>query len=89
LNVCLNQHIASHKSFAEQAGRGNTFTGWFFGFKLHLVINDRGELLYVLLSPGNVDGRKPVPKLVCKLFGKVLATKVTSPSHSIDPQSQN
>lgn len=49
--------------------------GWFFGFKLHLVINDRGELLNVLLTPGNVDDRKPVPKLVRKLFGKVIGDK--------------
>jgi len=75
LDVCLNQRIASHKVFAGLAGRGRTSTGWFFGFKLHLVINDRGELLNVLLTPGNVDDRKPVPKLVHKLFGKVFGDK--------------
>jgi hypothetical protein len=42
---------------------------------LHLVINDRGELLNVLLTPGNVDDRKPVPKLVRKLFGKLFGDK--------------
>jgi transposase len=75
LDVCLNQRIASHKVFAGLAGRGKTSTGWFFGFKLHLVINDRGELLNVLLTPGNVDDRKPVPRLVHKLFGKVFGDK--------------
>jgi hypothetical protein len=75
LDVCLNQRIASHKVFAGLAGRGKTSTGWFFGFKLHLVINDRGELLNVLLTPGNVDDRKPVPKLVRKLFGKIFGDK--------------
>lgn len=75
LDVCLNQRIASHKVFAGMAGRGKTSTGWFFGFKLHLVINDRGELLNILLTPGNVDDRKPVPKLVRKLFGKVFGDK--------------
>jgi hypothetical protein len=61
LDVCLNtnQCIASQKVFAGSAGRGKTSTGWFFGFKLHLVINDRGELLNALLTPGNVDDRKP------------------------------
>ena len=39
------------------------------------MINDRGELLNVLLTPGNVDDRKPVPKLVHKLFGKVFGDK--------------
>jgi transposase len=75
LDVCLNQRITSHKVFAGLAARGKTSTGWFFGFKLHLVINDRGELLNVLLTPGNVDDRKPVPKLVRKLFGKVFGDK--------------
>lgn len=75
LYVCLNQRIASHKVFAGLAKRGKTSTGWFFGFKLHLVINDRGELLNALLTPGNVDDRKPVPKLVRKLFGKVFGDK--------------
>jgi len=75
LDVCLNQRIASHKVFAGLAARGKTSTGWFFGFKLHLVINDRGELLNVLLTPGNVDDRKPVPKLVCQLFGKIYGDK--------------
>lgn len=75
LEVCLTQRIASHKVFAGFAERGKTSTGWFFGFKLHLVINDRGELLSVRLTPGNVDDRKPVPKLVHKLFGKIFADK--------------
>lgn len=75
LDVCLNQRIASHKVFAGLAERGKTSTGWFFGFKLHLVINDCGELLNVILTPANVDDRKPVPRLVHKLFGKVFADK--------------
>ncbi len=75
LDVCLNQRIASHKVFAGLAGRGKTSIDWFFGFKLHLVINDRGELLDVLLTPGNVDDRKAVPKLVHRLFGKVFGDK--------------
>jgi hypothetical protein len=75
LDVCLNQRIASHKVFAGLAERGKTSTGWFFGFKLHLVINDRGELLNVLLTPANVDDRKPVPRLVRNLFGKIFGDK--------------
>ena len=75
LDVCLNQRISSHKVFAVLAGRGVTSTGWFFGFKLHLVINDRGEILNVHLTPGNVDDRQPVPQLVRKLFGKVFGDK--------------
>ena len=75
LDVCLNQRISSHKVFAGLAQRGKTSTGWFFGFKLHLVFNDRGEILNTTLTPGNVDDRKPVPDLVKMLFGKVFGDK--------------
>jgi Transposase DDE domain len=75
IDVCLNQRIASHQVFAGLAQRGKTSTGWFYGFKLHLVINDRGELLHVCLTPGNVDDRKPVPKLARHLFGKLFGDK--------------
>ena len=75
LAVCKNPRIHAHKVFAELAKRGKTSTGWFFGFKLHLIFNDRGELLNLMLTPGNVDDRKPVPKMVRKLFGKLFADK--------------
>jgi hypothetical protein len=60
LDVCLNQWIASGKVFADLAERGKTSTGWFFGLNLHLIINDRGELLNVFVALGNVDDRIPV-----------------------------
>jgi transposase len=75
LAVCKNPRIHSHKVFAGLAQRGKTSLGWFLGFKLHLIFNDRGELLNLLLTPGNVDDRKPVPQMVRKLFGKLFADK--------------
>ena len=75
LAVCKNPRIHSHKVFSGLAERGKTSTGWFFGFKLHLIFNDRGELLNLMLTPGNVDDRKPVPHMVRKLFGKLFADK--------------
>lgn len=75
LDVCLNQRIHSHKVFAGLAGRGKSSTGWFYGFKLHLVVNDQGELLQFCVTPGNVDDRKPVPHLAKKLFGKLFGDK--------------
>jgi transposase len=75
LAVCKNPRIHSHKVFAGLAARGNTSTGWFLGGKLHLIFNGRGELLHLLLTPGNVDDRKPVPQMVRKLFGKLFADK--------------
>jgi Transposase DDE domain len=75
LTVCHNKRISQHKVFANIAARGKTPTGWFFGFKLPLVFNEKGELLEVALTPGNVDDRKPVPQLVKRLFGKIFADR--------------
>jgi len=75
LAVCDNHRIYHHKVFDGVAHRGKSSTGWFFGFKLHLLFNDRGELLNMALTPGNVDDRKPVPRLVKRLFGKIFADK--------------
>jgi hypothetical protein len=75
LAVCKNSRIHSHKVFAGLAARGKTSMGWFFGFKLHLVFNDCGELLNLVLTAGNVDDRKPVPRLVRRLFGKLFGDK--------------
>jgi hypothetical protein len=75
LKVCHNRRIHSHKVFAGCARRGKTSVDWFFGFKLHLVINDRGELLNVRLTPGNTDDRRPVPEMVKQLFGKLFGDK--------------
>jgi hypothetical protein len=75
LPVCHNRRIHRHKVFAGLAARGKTSVGWFFGFKLHLVVNDRGELLAFYLTPGNVDDRQPVPRLAKRLSGKLFGDK--------------
>ena len=75
LKVCHNRRIFSHKVFDGIAKRGKTSVGWFYGFKLHLAINDRGELLNVALTPGNVDDRKPVPDLLQGQSGQFFGDK--------------
>jgi IS5 family transposase len=75
LDVCRNQRIHNHRVFAGLAARGQTSMGWFYGFKLHLVVNDRGEILRFCITPGNVDDRKPVPDLAKNLFGKLFGDK--------------
>ncbi len=62
--VCHNLRISRHKVFEGVAQRGKTSTGWFYSFKLHLIIDDCGEILSVKLTPGNVDDRQPVKKIV-------------------------
>jgi hypothetical protein len=75
LRVCDNRRIERHKVFLGLAARGKTSMGYFYGFKLHLVVNEVGELLAFHLTPGNVDDRKPVPKLAKCLFGKLFGDK--------------
>ena len=75
LPVCHNRRIQRHRVFDGLAARGKTSMGWFFGFKLHLVVNDCGELLAFYLTPGNVDDRQPVPHLAKSLFGKLFGDK--------------
>ena len=75
LKVCHNRRIKRHRVFAGLADRGKTSMGWFFGFKLHLVVSDQGEILAFQLTPGNVDDRKPVPKMSEKLFGKLFGDR--------------
>lgn len=75
LKVCHNRRIFNHRVFEGIAQRGKTSVDWFYGFKLHLVINDRGELLNVALTTGNVDDRKPVRELLRGLKGKFVGDK--------------
>jgi hypothetical protein len=75
LSVCGNKRISRHKLFKGESKTGKTTTGWFHGFKLHFVINDKGELLSFTVTAGNVDDRKPLPKLTEKLKGKLFGDK--------------
>ncbi len=75
LSVCHNRRIARHRVFAEVATRGKSSLGWFYGFKLHLIVNDQGELLAVQLTPGNIDDRKPVPQMTKNLWGKLVGDR--------------
>jgi len=75
IKVCHNLRIGRHKVFSGLAGRGKSSTGWFYGFKLHLIVNDQGEILTFNLTPGNVDDRKPVPAMAKGLFGKLFGDK--------------
>lgn len=77
LDVCDNHRIRQHKVFKEIAQRGKSSTGWFYGFKLHLVINDCGEIVSFCLTAGNIDDRNPkvMEHLTKNIFGKLFADK--------------
>jgi hypothetical protein len=75
LPVCHTRRINRHKVFAGLAGRGKTSTGWFFGFKLHLVFNHERQIVALKLTPGNVNDTTPVPDLTQDLIGKLFGDK--------------
>lgn len=72
-----NRRIHQHKVFKEVAERGFCSIGWFYGFKLHLIINDSGEILSFYLTKGNVDDRnlKVMQSLTEDIFGKLFGDK--------------
>ena len=77
LRVCHNRRIHSHKVFNGLAQRGQCSIGWFYGFKLHLVTNDMGHVVDFMLTPGNVDDRKPlkIERFIKNLWGKLFGDK--------------
>ena len=77
LRVCHNRRIHNHKVFKDLAKRGQCSIGWFYGFKLHLVTSDTGEVIDFLLTPGNVDDRGPLrnKNFTKRLWGKLYGDK--------------
>ena len=73
--VCDNRRISSHRVFADVAECSKTSMGWFYGFKLHLAINEKGEVLDVALTPGNIEDRKPLRKFAERLHGSLYADR--------------
>lgn len=75
LTVCHIRRASSHKTFKGIASKSKTSTGWFFGLKLHLVINECGELQAFQLTKGSTHDLTPVESLVKKLFGYLFGDK--------------
>jgi hypothetical protein len=75
IEVCHPSRAHAHRVFKDQVGWGKNSVGWYFGFKLHLIINERGELLAFKLTPANVDDRQPVPELTQTLFGQLFGDR--------------
>ncbi|SFU96562.1 IS982 family transposase [Xenorhabdus koppenhoeferi] len=75
IKVCHNLRIPGHQVFKETAARGKGTMGWFYGFKLHMIINHQGEIVAVKLTPANIDDRAPVKELSKGLLDKLYADK--------------
>lgn len=77
VRVCKNKRIYNHKVFKGIATTGKSTMGWFFGFKLHLVINEVGQILDFQITQANVDDRKPLEQgsILSKIWGKLYGDK--------------
>ena len=75
LTVCHNRRISRHKVFAGYATRGKSSMGWYFGFKLHLMVNDQGELLAFRVTTAEVDDKAPVRRMARGLWGQLFGDR--------------
>jgi len=77
IRVCNNKRIKRNKVFRGIAATGKSTMGYFHGFKLHLVVNDKGELLSLMITPGNVAYREPLKNqsFIESLKGELFADK--------------
>lgn len=77
IRVCKNKRNSRNKVFKGIATTGKSTIGWFHGFKLHIVINDKGEILNFVITQANVDDRTPLKKksFLEKIYGKLFAHK--------------
>lgn len=77
IRVCHNKRIKRNKTFKGIAAHGKSTMGYFFGFKLHIIINDKGEILSFYLTKGNVDDRntKVITQMTKEIFGKLFGDK--------------
>ena len=75
LAVCKNIRIPRNKVFKGIAKRGKSSMGWFFGFKLHIVVNEVGELLSFKVTKGNTNDRIPVKEMCKGLSGRLFGDK--------------
>jgi hypothetical protein len=77
LSVSHQKRISSHKTFQGLAARGKTSVGWFYGFKVHVVINGWGEIIDFTITAGNIvdNNEKVIEEITEKIYGKVYGDK--------------
>ncbi len=73
--VCHNLRQRKHKTFKGLAAKRKTSTGWFFGMKIHMIFNTKGEIIRLVITPGNVNDKKPVPHMVKGFIAKLIGDK--------------
>jgi len=75
LEVCHFNRRNRNRVFKVLATTGKTSTCWFYGMKLHIIVNKYGELLSHRITTGAVDDRTPVLGMTKGLSGLLIGDK--------------
>jgi hypothetical protein len=75
LKVCHNIRIPRHKTFDGVAQRGKGTMGWFYGFKLHLIVKCKGQIVAAKVTTGNVHDTRLIEELAQGLTDKLFGDK--------------
>jgi hypothetical protein len=75
LAVCHNRRIHRHRVFDGLVARGNTSMGWFYGLKPHFVINHKGQVVALGITPGNTADSTVPDEVTRHLGGRLYADK--------------
>lgn len=74
---CHIKREKQHNTFKGIVQKGQCSIGWFYGFKLHLIINNKSEVLDFIINAGNVDDRESLKSMNLhqRIFGKLFGDK--------------
>ena len=77
IRVCKPKRIRNNKVFKGIATTGKSAMGWFHGFKLHSIINNKGKILKFTITQATIDDRTPLKKkrFLDKIYGKIYTDK--------------
>lgn len=75
LSICHNKRTGSNRVFGRLARIGMSSYGWFMGYKLHLVINNKGEIMVIKITKAHNSDLVAVDSITKGLQGKLFGDK--------------
>ncbi|ALB22376.1 Transposase DDE domain protein [Piscirickettsia salmonis] len=75
LRVCHEKRASQNRVFKGLAKKSKSTMGWYYGFKVHIIVNDMGELMAFKMSKATTDDRVVLPKMAENLTGKIIGDK--------------
>ena len=72
LEVCKIWRASTHKTMKELANKSKSTIGWFYGLKLHIICDDKGDLICIAFTSGNVDDRIPLKDFLKQIQNSII-----------------